>query len=75
LQVVLAPRIALQWLRGFGKQKVACEECDFGYPSEFRSLELSSPSRRIFIDSHSLPPLLSPNSFLHKRHDKLMFLL
>jgi hypothetical protein len=30
-------------------------------PSEFILSELHSPSRRIFIGSHSLPPLWSPN--------------
>jgi hypothetical protein len=30
-------------------------------PSEFILSELQSPSRRIFIGSHSLPPLWSPN--------------
>jgi hypothetical protein len=30
-------------------------------PSEFILLEFQSPSRRIFIGSHSLPPLWSPN--------------
>jgi hypothetical protein len=30
-------------------------------PSEFISLEFQSPLRRIFIGSHSLPPLWSPN--------------
>jgi hypothetical protein len=30
-------------------------------PSEFILSEFQSPSRRIFIDSHSLPPLWSPN--------------
>jgi hypothetical protein len=30
-------------------------------PSEFILLESQSPSRRIFIGSHSLPPLWSPN--------------
>jgi hypothetical protein len=30
-------------------------------PSEFILLECSSPSRRIFIGSHSLPPLWLPN--------------
>jgi hypothetical protein len=29
--------------------------------SEFILLEFQSPSRRIFISSHSLPPLWSPN--------------
>jgi hypothetical protein len=32
-----------------------CGACDFWYPSKFILLELSSPSRRIFIGSHSLP--------------------
>jgi hypothetical protein len=30
-------------------------------PSEFILLEFQSPSRRVFIGSHSLPPLWSPN--------------
>jgi hypothetical protein len=30
-------------------------------PSEFILLEFQSPSRRIFIGSHSLPPLWLPN--------------
>jgi hypothetical protein len=30
-------------------------------PSEFILLEFQSPSRRIFISSHSLPPLWSPD--------------
>jgi hypothetical protein len=30
-------------------------------PSEFILLEFQSPLRRIFISSHSLPPLWSPN--------------
>jgi hypothetical protein len=30
-------------------------------PSEFILSEFQSPSRRIFIGSHSLPPLWSPN--------------
>jgi hypothetical protein len=47
--------VALQWLRGFAKQKVVCGACDFGYPIEFILLEYPSPSRRIFIGSHSLP--------------------
>jgi hypothetical protein len=35
-------------------------------PGEFILLEFQSPSRRIFIGSHSLPPLWSPNrSFTH----------
>jgi hypothetical protein len=37
-------------------------------PSEFILSEFQSPSRRIFIGSHSLPPLWSPNrSFRCKR--------
>jgi hypothetical protein len=32
-------------------------------PREFILLEIQSPSRRIFISSHSLPPLWSPNRF------------
>jgi hypothetical protein len=51
--------VALQWLHGFGKWKVVCGACDFGYPTKFILLELSSPSRRIFIGSDSLPPLSS----------------
>jgi hypothetical protein len=60
--------IALQWLRGFGKRKVECGACDFGCPTEFVLFGKSSHSRRIFIGSHSLPPLLLPNrsfSFMH----------
>jgi hypothetical protein len=38
-------------------------------PSEFILLEFQSLSRRIFIGSHSLPPLWSPNrSFMTKRY-------
>jgi hypothetical protein len=37
-----------------------CGACDFGYPTKFILLELPSHSRRIFIGSHSLPPLWLP---------------
>jgi hypothetical protein len=47
--------VALQWLCGFDKQKVACGACDFGCPTEFILFGKSSHSRRIFIGSHSLP--------------------
>jgi hypothetical protein len=39
----------------FWQRKVECGACDFGCPAEFVLLELRSPSRRIFIGSHSLP--------------------
>jgi hypothetical protein len=37
----------------------------FGTPTEFLSSELSSPLRRIFIGSHSLPPSQVASSVLH----------
>jgi hypothetical protein len=57
--------VALQWLHGFGKRKVVCGACDFGYATKFILLELSSPSKRIFIDSHSLPSSLVTSLVLH----------
>jgi hypothetical protein len=44
-------------------------------PSEFILSEFQSPSRRIFIGSHSLPPLWSPNrSFTKSVHQIRSFL-
>jgi hypothetical protein len=48
----------------FWKQKVVCGACDLGYSIEFILLEESSPSRRTFIGSHSLPHPLVASSVL-----------
>jgi hypothetical protein len=47
--------VFVQWLRGFGKWKVACDVCDFWCQTEFVLVGKSSHSRRFFIGSHSLP--------------------
>jgi hypothetical protein len=43
--------------------------------SEFILSEFQSPSRRIFIGSHSLPPLWSPNRFFQHRSPSSSLLL